>query len=341
MMMSLKQMNQIKEHKPKQRQDLLEQNLSHRDSKISLYKSPLRSNTQHQHLIRLPPRIKFKPNGEVERYKARLVAKGLTQIEGVDYHDTFAPVAKLVTIRTLLAFTVKRDWIIHQLDVNNAFLHGDLDEEVYMKIPQGFSNDNETRVYRLRKSLYGLKQASRNWYHKFATFLRSLNFRQSKAVHSLFIFEEGSIMVVVLIYVDDVIITENNLTKIQETKKQLDDEFNIKDLGQLKYFLGIEHVPTRAEYKAMASTASENIRVRWLLSELHVHNPLATPLFCDNQAARHIANNPVFHERTKHVEMDCYFVRERVESKEIIPIKISSNMQIAYLLTKGLPAHQL
>ncbi|GJT25019.1 retrovirus-related pol polyprotein from transposon TNT 1-94 [Tanacetum coccineum] len=284
-------------------------------------------------------------------------------MEGVDYHDTFVLVTKLVTVRTLLEITVKRDWIIHQLDVNNAFLHGDLDEEVYMKIPQDFSIDNETRVCRLRKSLYGLKQASRNWYHKFTTFLQSLNFRQSKADHSLFIYKAGSIMVVVLIYVDEVIITGNNLIKIQETKKQLDDEFNIKYLGPLKYFLGIEFVAdprnnhleaancvlgylkatpgqAKSEYRVMASTVSEIIWVRWLLSELHVHNPLATPLFYDNQAARHIANNPVFHERTKQVEMDCYFVRERVESKEIIPMKISSKIQIADLLTKALPAHQ-
>ncbi|GJV39047.1 putative RNA-directed DNA polymerase [Tanacetum coccineum] len=161
-------------------------------------------------------KIKFKPNDEVERYKARLVVKGFTQKEWVDYHDTFTQVAKLVTIQTLLVVAVKRDWIIHQLDVNNAFLHGDLDED----------------------------QASRNWYHKFTTFLSGLSFRHSKADHSLFIYQTASIMVVVLIYVDDIIITRNCLNKIQEIKKQLDKEFSVKDLGPLKYFLGIEVAKT-------------------------------------------------------------------------------------------------
>ncbi|KAM0052273.1 putative RNA-directed DNA polymerase [Helianthus debilis subsp. tardiflorus] len=190
-------------------------------------------------------KIKYKPNGEIERYKARLVAKGYTQMEGVDYHDTFAPVAKLVTVRSLLAIAVKKEWIIHQLDVNNAFLHGDLNEEVYMKIPQGYEKGGGTKVCRLRKSLYGLKQASRNWYNKFTLALLELGFKQSYADHSLFIYKEGKVFICALIYVDDVIIVGNDQDKIQEAKTHLDTRFSIKDLGPLKYFLGIEVARTK------------------------------------------------------------------------------------------------
>nr|GEX11312.1 putative reverse transcriptase, RNA-dependent DNA polymerase, Gag-polypeptide of LTR copia-type [Tanacetum cinerariifolium] len=189
-------------------------------------------------------KTKFKSNGEVERYKARLVAKGFTQREGVDYHETFAPVAKLVTVRTLLAIATKKGWIIHQLDVNNAFLHGDLDEEVYMKIPKGFAKEGETRVCRFRKSLYGLKQASRNWYKKLTSFFLSLNFEQSKADYSLFTYQKAGVYVSILVYVDGVIIVGNNSKKIQQIKQQLDDEFSIKNLGPLKYFLGTEVAKT-------------------------------------------------------------------------------------------------
>ena len=190
-------------------------------------------------------KIKYKPNGEIERYKARLVAKGYTQMEGVDYHDTFAPVAKLVTVRCLIAIAVKKEWIIHQLDVNNAFLHGDLKEEIYMRIPHGYDKGGGTKVCRLRKSLYGLKQASRNWYQKFTSALRDLRFKQSYADHSLFIYKRGNILVAALIYVDDVIIVGNNQEKIQETKDHLDKKFIIEDLGSLKYFLGIEAARTK------------------------------------------------------------------------------------------------
>ncbi|GJR84409.1 putative RNA-directed DNA polymerase [Tanacetum coccineum] len=162
-------------------------------------------------------KIKYKPNGEIERYKARLVAKGFTQREGVDYHDTFAPVAKLVIVRSLLDIAVKKEWITHQLDVNNAFLHGDLHEE----------------------------QDSRNWYQKFTSVLLELRFKQSFADHSLFTYKRGKVFVGALIYIDDVIIVGNNQEKIQETKTHLDRRFSIKDLGSLKYFLGIEAARTK------------------------------------------------------------------------------------------------
>ncbi|KAD3336139.1 hypothetical protein E3N88_31658 [Mikania micrantha] len=446
-------------------------------------------------------KIKYKPNGDIERYKARLIAKGFTQVEGIDYHDTFAPVAKLVTVRCLLSIAVKRDWILHQLDVNNVFLHGELKEDVYMKIPQGFSERNETSVCKLKKSLYGLKQASRTWYQKFTNALINFGYKQSHAYHSLFTVHEGDLFVAILIYVDDVIITGNHASKIDLTKKHLHTVFSIKDLGPLKYFLGIEvaknpdglvlrqrkytidiledcglldsrpitfpmeqnatitdfpnsprtdakqyrriigrllylqatrpdiaysvnilsqfvtdprkehmEAVTRilrylkatpgqgvffpkqgnfdlvaycdadwlgclttrrsrmayililggspiswktkkqsvvscssaeAEYRSMDATVSEIIRLRWLLQDLSVHITGPTSLFCDNQAVRHIANNPVFHERTKHVKMDCYFVRERVASGEIQPCHVDSKHQVADLLTKPLGAQQL
>ncbi|CAL2241016.1 unnamed protein product [Prunus armeniaca] len=179
-------------------------------------------------------KIKHRSDGTIERYKARLMAKGYTQQEGLNYHETFSPTAKLVTIRCLLAIAAARHWPLHQLDVQNAFLHGHLDEKVYMLPPPGFRRQGENLMCRLNKSLYGLKQASRNWFSKFSNAIKMAGFNQSKADYFLFTKSHGSSFTALLIYVDDIIITGNDPASIKSLMGVLYEKFRIKDLGDLK-----------------------------------------------------------------------------------------------------------
>jgi len=139
------------------------------------------------------------------------VIKGYSQIEGIDYQETFTPVAKMVTVRVLLSVAALRGWYLHQLDVNNAFMNGDLDKDVYMSLPPGFERKEETRVCKLYKSLYGLKQASRQWFTKLSNALKAAGFHQYLFDYSLFVRSYQGNFLALLIYVDNVILGGNNL----------------------------------------------------------------------------------------------------------------------------------
>ncbi|CAH9071582.1 unnamed protein product [Cuscuta epithymum] len=445
-------------------------------------------------------KIKYKSDGTVERLKARLVVFGNHQEAGIDYNETFAPVAKMVTVRLLLAVAAARNWELHQMDVHNAFLHGDLAEEVYMRPPPGFSSSRPGLVCRLRKSLYGLRQAPRCWFAKLATALKQYGFLQSYSDYSLFTLHKDDVQMHVLIYVDDMIIAGNNSTALSRFKNYLHSCFHMKDLGVLKYFLGIEvarstdgiflcqrkyildiiseagllgakpssfpmeqnhslglatgelladpesyrrlvgrliylsftrpdlaysvhslsqfmqaprrehwsaalrvvrylkgspgqgillsssstltltawcdsdwascpltrrsltgwlvflggspvswktkkqhtvsRSSTEAEYRSMAAVTAELKWVKRLLLTFGIAHPQPISLHCDNRSALHIAHNPVFHERTKHIEVDCHYVRDALQEGLISAQHVSTTEQLADIFTKALGQRQ-
>jgi hypothetical protein len=186
-------------------------------------------------------KIKHNADGSVSRYKARLVAKGYAQTYGIDYEDTYSPVAKMTTVRAIIVMATAKGWSLHQMDVKNVFLHEDLQEEVYMEQPPGYVDQTHPNlVCRLKKTLYGLKQAPRAWSDKIGQYLVTSGFETSNADFSLYLKKTDHGIVVIVIYVDDFIITGDRDVDISDLKKLLKQKFEMKDLGELRYFLGIE-----------------------------------------------------------------------------------------------------
>ncbi|GAU29238.1 hypothetical protein TSUD_362280 [Trifolium subterraneum] len=461
-------------------------------------------------LVPLPPhrraigckwifKIKENPDGSVNKYKARLVAKGFHQTPGFDFNETFSPVIKPVTIRLILTLAVTYKWPVQQIDINNAFLNGVLQEEVYMTQPKGFESSDKSLVCKLHKSLYGLKQAPRAWYDKLTQTLLQMGFVKSRCDPSLLVHHQQGTCTYVLVYVDDILITGSAPHLIKDLIQKLNVQFALKQLGEVDYFLGIQvqhnksgglllhqstyikdllsktnmenckpigspmvnscrlskfgtdamtdaslyrstvgalqyatltrpdiaysvnkvcqfmshpleshwkavkrilrylkgtinhglllhpstssppfslraysdadwatdqddrrstsgsciyfgpnlvswsskkqqlvaRSSTEAEYRSMANTTAELLWIQSLLQELQV--PFHTPtLLCDNISAVALAHNPILHSRTKHLELDIHFVREKVTSKQLNVKHVSAIDQLADPLTKPL-----
>ncbi|GAU43000.1 hypothetical protein TSUD_188740 [Trifolium subterraneum] len=374
--------------------------------------------------------VKVRPDGQIDRFKARLGAKGYTQIFGLDYGDTFSPVAKISSVRLFLAMAAIHHWPLHQLDIKNAFLHGELEEEVYMDQPPGFTLPGNSRlVCRLRRSLYGLKQSPRAWFGRFSSALIQFDdpdgiqrlkahlFKkfQTKDLGPLRYFlgievaqSSSGIAINQRKYALD-ILSETGMLDSRPIDTPMDPNVKLlpgqgeplKDpgryrrlVGRLNYLTIYKEAPGRgllyedkgdakitcysdadwagspsdrrstsgycvliggnmiswrskkqnivalssaeAEYRAMAATSKELAWLKNLLLELRLGDLQATKLICDNQAALHIASNPVFHERTKHIEIDCHYVRDKVLSGEITTDFVKSEDQLADMFTKSL-----
>ena len=166
------------------------------------------------------------------------------QQQGIDYNEVFAPVARHDTIKFLLALAAQYRWKVYHLDVKSAFLNGKLKEEIFVEQPQGYEVSNgDDMVYKLNKALYGLKQAPRAWYHELHTFLIHFGFKNSLADTSLFVYHDGSHIMYLIVYVDDLILTGDQPKMLNDFVTILAKKFSLKDLGSLSYFLGIKVVP--------------------------------------------------------------------------------------------------
>ncbi|GAA0147836.1 transmembrane signal receptor [Lithospermum erythrorhizon] len=181
-------------------------------------------------------------NGEITKHKAMLVAKGYSQKEGVDYTEVYAPVARMDTVRMIIAMAAHNGWKIYQMDIKSAFLHGELLENVFVEQPQGYEKKGkEHLVYKLTKALYGLKQAPRTWYSKIETHFNKEGFKKCNSVQTLFTKRSaGGTLMIVSIYVDDLIYTRNDHELMRQFKTAMVKEFDMTDLGMMNYFLGIE-----------------------------------------------------------------------------------------------------
>ena len=188
---------------------------------------------------------KYLADGSLERRKARLVVKGCGQRPGFDYIETFAPTVRMASIRTVLALSATEDLYLRSIDISHAFINGKLEEEIYMRQPEGYHFGNPGDVLRLRKSLYGLKQAPRVWNQTLHKKLKDLGFKRCKSDPSLYIYARGDVRIIVPIFIDDITISSTSVAEADKLVAELAEEFELRDLGETSYLLGIEIIRDR------------------------------------------------------------------------------------------------
>ncbi|GJT26561.1 putative RNA-directed DNA polymerase, partial [Tanacetum coccineum] len=226
-------------------------------------------------------KLKTEEHTSRPRYKARLVVKGFSQKRGIDFDEIFSPVVKMGSIRVVLGLAASLDLEVEQMDVKTAFLHGDLDKEIYMEQPEGFQvKGKEGYVCRLQKSLYGLKQAPRQWYKKFESVIGKQGYRKTSSDHCVFFQKFGDDdFIILLLYVDDMLIVGKNIGRIAQLKRDLSKSFSMKDLGPAKQIIGIRIFRDRGAKKLHISQEQyiEKVLCRFNMDKAKVvSSPLTT-----------------------------------------------------------------
>ena len=232
---------------------------------------------------------KYDAQGNFKCHKSRLVANGKSQEEGIDYSETFSPVVKPATIRSVLHVALSNNWPVNQLDVQNAFLHGTLDKTVYMFQPPRFVDKSKPDyVCKLNRSIYGLKQAPRAWNARFVTFISNQGFKQSKSDASLFVYRSGKDIAYLLLYVDDIIVTTSSTTLTTKVIAAMKQEFPMTDEGLINSFLDISAIHNDKGLFLNQRRYAEEILIRAGMEEC---KPVSTPVDLKSKIVADIGKN--------------------------------------------------
>eukprot|EP00253_Pinus_taeda_P025371 PITA_25371 len=304
-------------------------------------------------------RTKYGPDGKVDKHKARLAAKGFSQVEGIDYTETFSPIAKMNSIRLVLSLAASLKWEVHQMDVKYAFLQGDLHEEIYMEQPIGFIQTDSSLVCRLKKSLYGLKQAPRAWKTLVLTHTRpDLSFVVGLVARFMKNPRESHWKVAkrILRYVRGIVqfgihysakaapllvgFTDSDWAVDPDDRKSTAGYVFTLGSGPItwacKKQAAISLSSAEAEYRGAVEASKEALWLRQILSEFGFEQQHRTTLWCDNQSAIQLCKDPVQHQRSKHIELHMHFIRKLIHDHVLEVQYCSTDDQVADIFPKAL-----